>query len=87
MVNAVGPDRPGIVSELTKLVIDQGGNVGESQASRIGSHFGLMMLITVPKANSEALQSAVQTVNNVSTSCYLTSDPSSIEVVPKDGCK
>lgn len=87
VVNAVGPDRPGIVSDFTKLVVDQGGNVGESQASRIGEHFGLMMLITVPKSQSEDLQKSVKAMTDMSTTCYLTGDPSAIEVTPKNGCK
>jgi predicted amino acid-binding ACT domain protein len=87
VVNAVGPDRPGIVSDFTKLVVDQEGSVGESQASRLGSHFGLMMLITVPKAKSEALQTAVKKMSDMNTSCYLTGDPNAVEVTPKDGCE
>jgi len=85
IVNAVGPDRPGIVSDLTKLVVDKGGNVGESQASRLGSHFGLMMLISVPKVSSDELQTAVKSMNGLSTSCFITDDPNAITASPRDG--
>lgn len=85
VINAVGPDRPGIVSEITKLVVEEGGNVGESQASRLGSHFGLMMLIEIPKMKSDALQSRVQLMSDMSTSCYITSNPDKVKVTPRDG--
>eukprot|EP00979_Chaetoceros_neogracilis_P018385 scaffold10583_cov290-Chaetoceros_neogracile.AAC.4 len=81
----LGPDRPGIVSEFTKIVVDEGGNVGESQASRLGSHFGLMMLVKVPKSHKESLQAAVEGMSDMSTTCYTTSDPDAVQVTPKVG--
>jgi glycine cleavage system transcriptional repressor len=87
VVNAVGPDRPGIVSDLTKLVVDQGGNVGESIASRLGTHFGLMMLISVPKTKSLELQDAVKGMADMSTTCYATTNPDAVEVKPRVGYK
>ena len=86
-MNAVGPDRPGIVSDLTKLVVDQGGNVGGSQAQKLGSHFGLMMLVSVPKNSSKKLQELVNGVSDMTTSCYITNDPNTTEITPSIGCK
>ena len=86
-MNAVGVDRPGIVSDLTKMVVNAGGNVGESQAAKLGSHFGLMMLISVPKIQSGVLQNALSSMEGMSTSCYLTGDPDAVEVTPHIGCK
>ena len=87
VVNAVGPDRVGIVSGLTKMVVDKGGNVGESQASRLGSHFGLMMLVSVPKKSSQELQTSLKELEGMSTSCYTTDDPNAVQASPGDGCK
>lgn len=87
VVNAVGPDRVGIVSNLTELVVQKGGNVGESQASRLGSHFGLMMLVSVPKKGNASieLQDALQNIEGMSTTCYTTDDPNAIMTSPKVG--
>ncbi len=85
VINAVGLDRPGIVSDITKLVVDQGGNVGESQASRLGSHFGLMMLVEIPNEKSEALQNAVKEMKDMNTTCYDTGDPNTVQVTPENG--
>ena len=69
------------------MVVDKGGNVGESQASRLGSHFGLMMLVSVPKSSSEELQTALKELEGMSTTCYITNDPNAITAPPGDGCK
>lgn len=87
VVNAVGSDRPGIVSDLTEIVVNAGGNVGESIASRLGSYFGLMMLVSVPKGKSTNLQSALKSMSNMSTTCYSTSNPNEMEITPRIGYK
>jgi len=87
VVNAVGSDRPGIVSGVTKLVVNAGGNVGASQAAKLGSHFGLMMLISVPKSQSASLQSALAAMEGMSTTCYTTSDPRAVEITPRIACE
>ena len=87
LITISGPDRLGIVSGLTELVVEKGGNVGESQASRLGSHFGLMMLVSVPKSATQDLQDAVKALEGMSTSCYPTKDPAANRDSPSVGCK
>ena len=55
IINAVGTDRLGIVSDMTKYVTDVGGNVGESQAAKLGNYFSLMMLVQIPQDKTESL--------------------------------
>lgn len=83
ILNSVGEDRPGIVSDMTKIVLDHNGNVGESQASKLGTHFGLMMLVSVPKDQSESLQDAVKSMSGMETTCYLTENPDTVQVQPE----
>jgi len=85
IVNAVGSDRRGIVSDITKIVVDNGGNVGKSQAAKLGSHFGLSMLISIPKRESEALQASLTSLPGLATSCFVTDDPSAVTIAPKIG--
>jgi len=90
VVNAVGKDRTGIVSELTKLVTDAGGNVGDSQAAKLGSHFSLMMHLSVPSGRAEALRNALEgcVLEGMSVICFEDDavDPNAVEVTPKIGC-
>ena len=59
IVNAVGWDRPGIVSEITQKVTQAGGNVGESQAARLGDYFSLMMFVSAPSNQAESLRASL----------------------------
>jgi len=86
-VSAVGADRRGIVSDITKIVVDKGGNVGESQATKLGSHFGLSMLVSVPKRESEALQASLTSLPGLATSFFITDDPNAVSISPNIGCK
>jgi len=70
IINAVGVDRLGIVSDMTKHVIDVGGNVGESQASKLGQHFSLMMLVDVPDDKLTTLNDSLASMTDLSASVY-----------------
>lgn len=75
VVNAVGADRPGIVSEVTKHVVDHGGNVGESQAAKLGQYFSLMMLCTVPTQKLASFQASMTTLKGMNASVFETELP------------
>eukprot|EP00850_Spirogloea_muscicola_P024137 SM000450S16326 [mRNA] locus=s450:23307:24891:- [translate_table: standard] len=47
VVTAMGPDRPGIVSRLSKRVLECGGNVEESRMVRLAGDFTVLMLVTI----------------------------------------
>jgi glycine cleavage system transcriptional repressor len=87
VINSVGVDRPGIVSEITKRVVDANGNIGSSQAAKLGSHFGLMMLVSIPKEQSDSLQRSLANFKDMSTVCFVTTDPKTVSVQPQEGCK
>ena len=38
-ISPVGADRPGIVADVTSIVVDMGGNIGESRSQSLGGHF------------------------------------------------
>jgi glycine cleavage system transcriptional repressor len=47
VLTLTGPDRIGIVDELTGLLLDRGGNVETSRMVRLGGEFAVLMLATV----------------------------------------
>jgi glycine cleavage system transcriptional repressor len=79
IINAVGTDRLGIVSDMTKEVIDVGGNVGESQAAKLGKHFSLMMLVEVPHDQVDVLQQKLSAMKDLTASVCLTDGSKSTE--------
>ena len=87
IVNAVGADRPGIVAEITKYVTDAGGNVGASQAAKLGHYFSLMMQVSVPTGALDRLRSSLTEMQNMNASIFETDAPDSITVAPTIGCK
>ena len=71
------------MSELSKVVSDAGGNVGESQAAKVGNHFSLTMLVSVPAEKSKSLQSQLQNLSGMNTHCIETDgDPNAVQVRP-----
>jgi glycine cleavage system transcriptional repressor len=44
VLSALGPDRPGLVADVTSYVTERGGNVEDSRMVVLGGEFGVMML-------------------------------------------
>merc|ERR1712048_820870 len=52
-------------------VADFGGNIGESQAARLGGHFSLMMLISVPDDKVDTLMEQLKDIQDMEATYYL----------------
>lgn len=50
VLTLTGRDRVGIVEELTRAVLDRGGNVEASRMARLGGEFAVLMLVTAPES-------------------------------------
>ena len=89
IINAVGQDRCGLVSEITGFVIHEGGNVGESQASKLGKYFSLMMLVEVPRQNLDSLQERLRSMNHMNATVFEANaeDAVSSSQAKEHGCK
>jgi len=74
IINAVGTDRLGIVHDMTKEVIDAGGNVGASQAAKLGKYFSLMMLVDLPINKVDSLTENLQSLKDLNASVCKTDD-------------
>jgi glycine cleavage system transcriptional repressor len=48
VLSAVGRDRPGIVSEVSKLILEHGGNMEDSRMAVLGGDFALIVLVSGP---------------------------------------
>lgn len=46
VLSAVGADRAGVVNDLTKVVMDCGGNIEESRMVALGSEFAMLLLVS-----------------------------------------
>jgi glycine cleavage system transcriptional repressor len=55
MVTAVGPDRPGIVGELTAALHSRGGNILDSRMVNLRGEFAMMILLECPEDSARKL--------------------------------
>ena len=46
VISALGEDKPGIVSNLTKVILDCGGNVVDSRMAVLGGEFAVILLVS-----------------------------------------
>ena len=53
-----GPDRIGIVEEVTRAILAAGGNVETSRMARLGGEFAILMLVALADDRRDALEAA-----------------------------
>jgi len=46
VVSALGPDRPGLVAEVTHFLTERGGNIEDSRMVVLGAEFGILILVS-----------------------------------------
>ena len=86
IINAVGLDRLGIVSDVTGMVIESGGNVGDSQAAKLGSHFSLMMVVTLPRDRIDTLKGQLEAMPDMNAAIF-EDHAHDVSATPQIGCK
>ncbi len=53
VLTAVGPDRPGLVNDLSSLIHEAGANIEDSRMAILGGEFAVILLISGPAAAIE----------------------------------
>lgn len=86
LISALGNDRPGIVKELSKTILDLGGNISESRMSVLGGEFAVILLISGQQEQLTAIEkklSSLQQQLALTIICKATtSRPSNTQRVP-----
>tara|TARA_B110000438_G_scaffold249207_1_gene252361 strand:+ start:327 stop:866 length:540 start_codon:yes stop_codon:yes gene_type:complete len=49
MLTLVGKDQPGIVAEVSRVLFDMQGNLGEASMTRLGGNFTIMLMACIPE--------------------------------------
>jgi glycine cleavage system transcriptional repressor len=62
VITAVGRDRAGVVHDLTRAVLDCGGNIVESRMTALGSEFAMLLLVSGNWATLARLESDLDKV-------------------------
>jgi glycine cleavage system transcriptional repressor len=59
VICAVGPDRPGLVDELTGYLLEHGGNIADSRMVNLRGQFALVLLAEVPSPHEAEIRRGV----------------------------
>ncbi|MEM1174012.1 MAG: ACT domain-containing protein [Pseudomonadota bacterium] len=46
VISAIGSDRPGVVQDISKVILACGGNIEESRMTTLGNEFAVLMLVS-----------------------------------------
>jgi glycine cleavage system transcriptional repressor len=60
VLTLTGPDRIGIVDEVTGLLFERGGNVETSRMARLGGEFAVLMLVSMPAERFSGLDDGLK---------------------------
>jgi len=55
VLTLTGTDRIGLVEHVTELILECDGDVQASRMARLGGEFAMLMLVSIPDANTEQL--------------------------------
>jgi glycine cleavage system transcriptional repressor len=59
ILTLTGPDRVGIVEEVTSALLDLGGNVEASRMARLGGEFAILSLVSLPEDGAARVDAAL----------------------------
>jgi glycine cleavage system transcriptional repressor len=60
VLTLTGPDRIGIVDDVTGLLLERGGNVETSRMARLGGEFAVLMLVSMPTEQFSGLEKGLE---------------------------
>ena len=61
VLSAIGPDRPGLVSDVTGLLLAAGANVADSRMVNLRGHFAVLVLAEGSAAQLAAARTTLET--------------------------
>jgi len=70
ILSVIGPDKSGIVSDISKIVKNYSGNIEKSRMIRLGDFFTIMVLVNIDKNNIENLNQELGNYSNYQISIH-----------------
>ena len=66
-LNTYGIDKPGLISDISKLIYSVSGNIIESKMVRLENIFTIVMSFEIPADNKSILQDKIKSINDLHT--------------------
>ena len=83
IITAVGPDRPGLVDQISGQLLDAGANIADSRMINLAGQFALMMLARLPEDAADSAEALVAQLEQAGTSIGL--KISAVVIPPQQG--
>lgn len=64
ILTIIGPDKPGLVDDLSAVITEHGGSWLESRMSKLSGYFAGILRISVPKKSFDAIQEALKAMES-----------------------
>lgn len=65
IIKGIGPDKPGIVANISGFVTSNNGNIEESRMIRLGSEFSIIMMISISSQFQENLSKDLESIEGI----------------------
>ena len=65
IIKGIGPDKPGIVSNISGIITSNNGNIEESRMIRLGSEFSIIIMISLPEDSYKKLSEDLETIEGI----------------------
>ena len=72
IISALGLDKPGIVSEISKTINNSKANIAESRMIKLGGDFSMMILVSTHHENLDLLLKNLNKINDVTVHTHET---------------
>ena len=72
IISALGLDKPGIVSEISKTINNSKANIAESRMIKLGGDFSMMILVSTHYENLDLLLKNLNKINDVTVHTHET---------------
>lgn len=66
VITATGPDRVGLVDQITRILLEYNANVEESRMARLGGEFAAVILVSIPEKNVQDLPKGLEKLEKLS---------------------
>ena len=73
IISASGPDRKGIVSEISSIINQFNGNIETSRMIRLEEQFSILILIEIENINTKNLKNEIESIENLKVDINTTS--------------
>lgn len=82
VMTIIGDDRPGLVDQLAKVIVDNEGNWLESQLAHLANKFTGIVTVQVPEEKANTLQAAAKSIEGLSVHVEVAADSTMATLPP-----